>query len=329
MRLQAAVRRRPPTRVRTPRRGSLARADARAGVGLVLPSVVVVLVLVVAPILWSLVLAFKDLRLVEIARAPLFGDFTLDSIVEVVTSPRLWESLGATFAYSVIGTAGAVAVGLVAALALRRPFRGRGLVRALLLLPYVAPIVATTFAWRTLLNPQYGLVNAWGQALLGWDRPVSFLTERSAPVGIFGLELTVPVALTTVIAFEVWRTFPFAFLFLTARLEAMPEDIEEAARVDGATPTQSFRYIVWPQLLPIVAVLTVLRFIWTFNNFDDVYLLTEGRAGTQVVSVGVYTALVGRGDIGAASAQALLLALILAVLITVYLRLVGRRGGES
>ncbi|WP_125775522.1 carbohydrate ABC transporter permease [Antribacter gilvus] len=316
-------------RAGVPPRSSLARAEARAGLGLVLPSVVIVVVLVVAPILWSLLLAFKDLRLVELARAPLFGDFSTASIVEVLSSRRLWESMGATFAYSVIGTAGAIVVGLVAALALRKPFRGRGLVRALLLLPYVAPIVATTFAWRTLLNPQYGLVNAWGQALLGWERPVAFLTQRSAPVGLFGLELTVPVALSTVIAFEVWRTFPFAFLFLTARLEALPGDIEEAARMDGATPTQSFRHIVWPQLVPIVAVLTVLRFIWTFNTFDDVYLLTEGRAGTQVVSVGVYNYLVGRGDVGAASAQALLLAIVLAVLIAAYLRLAGRRGGES
>ena len=79
--------------------------------------------------------------------------------------------------------------------------------------------------------------------------------------------------------FEAWRSFPFAFLFLTARIQAIPDSLEEAALVDGATPTQRFRHIVLPQLLPTIAVLTVLRFIWTFNNFDDIYLLTGGGSG--------------------------------------------------
>ena len=110
------------------------------------------------------------------------------------------------------------------------------------------------------------------------------------------------------IAFEAWRSFPFAFLFLTARLQAVPGTLEEAAHVDGATPTQRFRYVVLPQLLPTIAVLSVLRFIWTFNSFDDIYLLTGGGAGTEVVSVRVFNALTARGDIGVASAQALVLA---------------------
>ena len=130
------------------------------------------------------------------------------------------------------------------------------------------------------------------------------------------------------ILFEAWRSFPFAFLFLTARMQAIPETLEEAATVDGATPTQRFRYIVLPQLLPTIAVLTVLRFIWTFNNFDDIYLLTGGGAGTQVVAVRVYDYLINRGDIGAAAAQALVLAAILAVLVGIYLKLFGRSGGS-
>ena len=85
--------------------------------------------------------------------------------------------------------------------------------------------------------------------------------------------------------------------------------------VDGATPTQRFRYILLPQLMPIIALLSVLRFIRTFNKFDDVYLLTGGGAGTEVVSVRVYDFLTARGDVGAAAAQALVLAAILAVLV--------------
>jgi multiple sugar transport system permease protein len=108
-------------------------------------------------------------------------------------------------------------------------------------------------------------------------------------------------------------------------LQAAPATLEEAARVDGATPSQRFRYIVLPQLMPTIAVLAVLRFIWTFNSFDDIYLLTGGGAGTEVISVRVYNFLTARGDIGLASAQALVLAVVLAVLVGVYLRRVATR----
>ncbi len=151
-----------------------------------------------------------------------------------------------------------------------------------MLLPYVAPIVAVTFAWTTMLNPQFGVVNYWGTQLLGWDEPIAFLSQRSSEVSVFGLTFGVPTALLTVIAFEAWRSFPFAFLFLTARLQAVPATLEEAARVDGATLTQRFRHVLLPQLMPTIAVLAVLRFIWTFNSFDDIYLLTGGGAGTEV-----------------------------------------------
>ncbi|MGY1601333.1 carbohydrate ABC transporter permease [Geodermatophilus sp. SYSU D00815] len=289
------------------RRGLHQWREARFGLALISPTVVLVLVLVVLPILWTVMLAFQDLRLIRLRTAGLFGDYTLDNFVDVFTSPGFWSSLVTTLVYATGGTAAAIGLGLVAALALRAPFRGRGFVRASLLLPYVAPVVAATFVWGVMLNPQFGIVNEVGTGLLGWDEPIAFLSER-------------PWALLTVIFFEMWRSFPFAFLFLTARLQAAPATLEEAARVDGATPTQVFRHVVWPQLLPTIAVLALLRFIWTFNNFDDIYLLTGGGAGTEVISVRVFDYLVSRGDIGAASAQALVLAAVLTVLVTVYYR---------
>jgi multiple sugar transport system permease protein len=99
--------------------------------------------------------------------------------------------------------------------------------------------------------------------------------------------------------------------------------------MDGATISQRFRYVVFPQLVPTIALLALLRFIFTFNEFDDVYLLTGGGAGTQVVSVRVYDLLTARGDVGAASAQALVLALILVVLVGLYFRFVGRPTGDQ
>ncbi|HEY0697038.1 MAG TPA: sugar ABC transporter permease [Micromonospora sp.] len=292
---------------------TLRQRESRAGLALVSPTLVVVLAVVVLPIIWTVVLAFQRVRLATLRRTGLFGEFTLANFERVFGTPGFWETLWTTLVYSVCATAGSILLGGLAALTVRRPFRGRTLVRASMLLPYVAPVVAVTFVWQVMLDPQLGIVNQWGTGLLGWDEPVAFLSDPAT-------------ALVTVIAFETWRYFPFAFLFLLARLQAVPGELEEAARVDGATPTQRFRHILLPQLMPVVALLTVLRFIMTFNKFDDVYLLTGGAAGTEVVSVRVYRFLTARTDIGSASAQALVLAVVLVVFVVIYLRFFsGRR----
>jgi len=303
----------------------MAKAEQRAGLSLITPTLIIVVVMIVVPILWTIMLAFQQIRLLNLRTAGILGNYSLSNFAEVFSSPGFLEALIITLVYSVAGTGLAILFGLIAALALRKPFRGRTLVRAATLIPYVAPIVAVTFVWTTMLNPQFGIINHWGTEYLGWDRAVPFLSERQREVSFLGLTFTVPTALLTVIAFEAWRSFPFAFLFLTARLQAVPASLDEAARVDGATPTQRFRYILLPQLLPTIAVLSVLRFIWTFNSFDDIYLLTGGGAGTEVVAVRVYNFLTARGDIGAASAQALVLALILAVFVGVYLKFFAKK----
>jgi multiple sugar transport system permease protein len=189
-----------------------------------------------------------------------------------------------------------------------------------MLLPYVTPVVAVTFIWSVMLDPNLGIVNALGKDVLGWEKPIPFLSQRAADISILGFQVEVPVALITVIVFQAWRYFPFAFLFLLARLQAVPADLDEAARVDGATPIQRFRYILLPQLAGVIGLLVVLRFIWTFNEFDDIYLLTGGGAGTEVVSVGIYNQLIGRGDIGSAAALSLVLAALLCILLLIYFR---------
>jgi multiple sugar transport system permease protein len=282
----------------------------------------------VLPILWSISLAFQRVRLINLRSAGIFGQYSLRNFENVFSTPGFLDSLLTTLAYSVLGTASSIALGVVASLALRRKFRARGFVRSVMLLPYVAPVVAVTFVWQTMLSPQFGVINYWGQHLLGWSKPIAFLSEKSNEVSFLGLHIPVPTALLTVIAFEAWRQFPFAFLFLTARMQAIPASLEEAAMMDGATISQRFRYIVWPQLLPTIAVLSVLRFIWTFTSFDDIYLLTGGGAGTEVISVRVYNFLTGRGDIGLASAQALIIALVLAVMVGVYMKFFARREGD-
>jgi multiple sugar transport system permease protein len=313
--------RRPPRR----RRGTLAQQEARAGIALLSPTLIVVLFVVVLPILWTIVIAFQSLRLRNL-RTRLFDfQFTLDNFSNVLTSPGFWDALKVTLIYSVVGTALSISLGLVAALVVRQPFKGRTLVRASMLLPYVAPVVAVTFVWQIMLSPELGVVNAIGSDLLGWKEPIPFLEQRTGTLSIFGLDLGVPMALIVVILYQAWRYFPFSFLFILARLQALPGELDEAARVDGATPLQRFWRITLPQLQGVIALLTVLRFIWTFNEFDDIYLLTQGGAGTEVVSVRVFNYLTGRGDIGAAAALSLVLALLLVVLLFCYFKFfVGR-----
>ncbi|HET6530103.1 MAG TPA: sugar ABC transporter permease [Actinoplanes sp.] len=310
-----------------PRRRPLTRSqrESRAGLAYLSPTLIVVLVVVVLPILWTIMLAFQRIRLINVRRAGVFGQYTLANLETVLTSPGFWSSLWTTLVYTIGSTFFSILFGLIAALALRGPFRGRTMVRASVLLPYVAPVVAVTFVWEILLSPQFGLANNWGTRFLGWDQPIAFLSQREYTVSLFGWQVDVPLALLTVIAFEAWRYFPFAFLFLLARLQAVPRELEEAALVDGAAPSQSFRHILLPQLGAVIALLTVLRFIMTFNKFDDVYLLTGGGAGTEVVSVRVYEYLTARFDIGAASAQALVLAAGLVVLLAIYLKFLAPR----
>ena len=306
-----------PADSKTPeRRTAAARRENLDGLAMVAPTLLVVVVVVIIPVLWNLVLSFQSLSLFDIRTAGLFRNFTTQNFNDVFTDPDFWISLRTTVIYAVLSTAGSIVVGLIAALSLRRPVPGRGVLRAFMLLPYVAPVVAAAFVWKTMLDEQSGIVNYWGSAIFGWRDPVNFLG-------------TEPYALFTVIAFEIWRYFPFAFLFVTARLLAVPHDIEEAAIVDGATPLQNFRYVLLPQLLPVLGILAILRLIMTFNKFDDVYLLTGGGAGTDVAAVRVIDKLNGTFDIGGAAAEALALSAILAIFLVIYVKLVGNRVGEQ
>jgi multiple sugar transport system permease protein len=311
---------------RPTRRRTLRQREARLGVWLMSPTLIIVLVIVVIPLLWSILISFQRLRLIDVGTAPLFQPLTLANYQRVLGSGAFWASLTVTFVYTVGSVVLAIGLGLLITIALRRPFRGRTFVRAAMLLPYVAPVVAVTFIWKTLLNPQFGIVNVFGQRFLGWERPIPFLSQARGEISLFGVEISVPTALLTVIIFEGWRYFPFAFLFLMARLEAMSSEPEEAALVDGATPWQNFWHIVFPQLVPIIALLAMLRTIWTFNEFDDIFLLTGGAAGTGVASVKVYTFLTVQRNVGTAAAQSVMMALVLVAFLAVYLLVLRRRG---
>jgi multiple sugar transport system permease protein len=218
-----------------------------------------------------------------------------------------------SLAYTVFGTAGALIMGLFAALLLNEAFKGRAFLRGLFLFPYVAPVIAVAYTWVTLLDPNSGTLNAILIQMGAVETPINFLGQRYAEFSLLGIPIKFPVALTTVIAFEAWRYFPLAFLFILARMQSIGTDMYEAAEMDGASPFQQFWYLSLPQLAAILAILFLLRFIWTFNKFDDIFLLTGGAAGTRTLTVNVYEQAIGLSNIGAGAAVAVV---VFAVLLT-------------
>lgn len=296
--------------------------DNRTGLLLTAPTLVVVLLASILPLVLVVIFAFSEIRLVDIPR--LFTepiDWSLSNFTRALENPVFWRALGTTLLYATLTMVGSVGAGLVMALAMRRPFRGRGVVRALLLVPYVLPIIAAVTIWQTMLNPQYGIVNVIGRKLLGWDAAIGFLNTSSYTVG----GVAVPLTLLVVVLFEIWTSAPLSFLFITARLQGLPASIEEAAALDGANRFQTLTRIVMPQLSGVVLLLCLLRFIWTFQSFSEIYLLTEGAGGTQVMAIKVYTELVTRADIGSAAAYGLLMSVVLVALVAVYVALSRRK----
>lgn len=240
------------------------------------------------------------------------GDFTLDNFRKVFNASDFWTVLWASLYYTIAGTVGALVMGLFAAQLMNITFRGRSFLRGLYLSPYVAPVIAVALAWVLLLDPgPGGTLNALLIQLGVIDGPISFLGQRKVDISIFGLTFGFPVALTVVIIFEIWRYFPLAMLFILARMQSMNTDIYEAAEIDGATPLQQFRFISLPQLMGIMAVLFLLRFIWTFNKFDDIFLLTGGAAGTRTLTVNVYEQAFAVSNLGAGAAVAVVVFLVL------------------
>ncbi len=248
-------------------------------------------------------------------------DFTLDNFRKVFNASDFWQVLWASMYYTIAGTVGALVMGLFAAQLMNMAFRGRSFLRGLFLSPYVAPVIAVAVAWVLLLDPgPGGTLNALLIQLGVIDGPISFLGQRAVEISFLGLSFDFPVALTVVIIFEIWRYFPLAMLFILARMQSMSKDIYEAAEIDGATPFQQFRFISLPQLMGIMAVLFLLRFIWTFNKFDDIFLLTGGAAGTRTLTVNVYEQAFAVSNLGAGAAVAVVVFLILLVFSIIFFK---------
>ena len=247
-------------------------------------------------------------------------DFTLGNFQKIFSAAEFWDVLKVSVYYTVFGTAGALLFGLFAAQIMQKAFFGRPVIRGLMLFPYVAPVIAVAFSWVVLFDPFSGAVNAMLQQMDVASGPINFFGQRMIEVSFFGVAFNLPMALTMVILFEVWRYFPLSFLFILARMQSIPSDIYEAAEIDGATPMQQFRFLSLPHIAGILAVLFLLRFIWTFNKFDDIFLLTGGNAGTRTLTVNVYEQAFAISNLGAGAAVAVVIFVLLLVFSVIFIR---------
>ena len=247
-------------------------------------------------------------------------DFTLENYSKIFSASEFFSVLKATIYYTFFGTAGALILGLFAAQIISKAFPGRAIVRGLLLFPYVAPVIAVAFSWVILFDPFSGSVNAMLLELGVSEKPINFFGKRDISLNFLGLQISFPLALTMVIIFEVWRYFPLSFLFILARMQSIPSDLYEAAEMDGATPFQQFWYLSIPHIIGILAVLFLLRFIWTFNKFDDIFLLTGGNAGTRTFTVNVYEQAFALSNLGAGAAVAVVIFMFLLVFSILFIK---------
>jgi len=295
--------------------------EARLAFWMLVPTFTVVMTFVIFPVIWNLWLSFKPVSLGDLRGSYLFKlNLTLENFQKVFGDPEFVPVLLTTFIYTIGGSALSILLGLMAALLVRGEFPGRSLLRGLFISPYIAPVVAVTFTWSFILDPQLGALN-WLAVDKGlWEQPIPFLSQRWMELDIMGVSLRLPLALISVILFEGWRYFPFAFLFILARLQSIPDRLYQAASVDGASPFQRFYHITLPQLITVLSTLFLFRFIWTINKFDDIFLLTRGQAGTKVMTIKVYDYAFGEFNIGASSAVAMILFGILALFLFIYFR---------
>ena len=291
-------------------RSGIEQQEARIAWGLILPALLTILLVALFPLLWTLweSLHLHDLRMPWLGK-PFVG---LDNYVEAFRDPRFWGALGHTAFFAVTSVGLELVIGLWLALALNRAFRGRGLVRASVLVPWAIPTVVSALLWRFMFEGQHGIVN---EALVG----LGLLRE---PVVWF---IRPMAAWVPVILADVWKTTPFVALLLLAGLQNIDASLYEAARIDGASAWRQFRYVTLPLLKPAILVALIFRTLDAFRVFDLIYALTGGGPGTSTEPIALYTfnVLLQNLQFGYGSALSVIVFLITFGLALLYIRFLG------
>jgi ABC-type sugar transport system permease subunit len=298
-----------------PRAGEadLAAGDRRLAWLLVTPALTTVALVAVFPLLWTLweSLHLHDLRMPWRGR-PFIG---LGNYAEIAGDPRFWSALGHTAGFAAVSVALEVALGLAFALAMNRAFRGRGLVRAAVLVPWAVPTVVVALLWRFMFESDTGIANAILTRSGALDRPVAWF--------VGSLTAWVPIVLA-----DVWKTTPFVALLLLAGLQNIDRSLYEAAAVDGAGAWWQFRHVTLPLLRPALLVALIFRTLDAFRVFDLVYVLTGGGPGTATEPVALYTfnALLQNLRFGYGAALSVVVFLVTFALALLYIRWLGESG---
>lgn len=279
-------------------------SDATFGVILVLPAMALFVAVILYPLLNSLVMAFFDQSLVRPDRT-----FVGLANIQAVLSDNFLALLRTTVVFALFSTLIPFLIGLALALILNIPFRGRSLLRGAILLPWLLPGVIVSFLWMWIFNANYGVLNGALQLSGLIHQNINWLGQPST-------------ALIGVITAKTWNSFPWLTVMLLAGLQAINQDLYEAAAIDGAGRWQCFWRITLPQLRGVISIVLLLELIWNFQHFETIYVLTSGgpAGATTTFAVAVYETAFQAFDLGKASAIGLLWMVLLSVLVLVYLR---------
>ena len=247
------------------------RREQLAGVLTISPALILILGLTLYPVAYSIWLSLLE-KHSFFSQERFVG---LENYFYLWKDSEFWSSLWLGTVYSIWTIVFQVVLGVAAALILNETFVGRGLVRAIVLFPYMVPTIVAVILWKWLLNDMYGVVNYWMVALRIVKDPISWLGADH-------------IMLSTIIM-SIWQFFPFVLLSILARLQTIPPELYEAAKVDGASALRRFVHITLPQIRGILFVVILLRSIWMFTKFDTVWLMGEGAgAGRFIRTLPVY-----------------------------------------
>lgn len=247
------------------------RREQLAGVLTISPALILILGLTLYPVAYSIWLSLLEKH----SFFPQERFVGIENYLYLLKDEEFWTSLWLGTVYSMWTIFFQIVLGVAAALILNETFAGRGLVRAIVLFPYMIPTIVAVILWKWLLNDTYGVVNYWLFALGIMRDPISWLGADH-------------IMLSTIIM-SIWQFFPFVLLSILARLQTISPELYEAAKVDGASALRRFVHITLPQIRGILFVVILLRSIWMFTKFDTVWLMGEGAgAGRFIRTLPVY-----------------------------------------
>jgi multiple sugar transport system permease protein len=274
-----------------------ARAERRLGWLLCAPAVIVMIAVTAYPIAYAVYLSFEryDLRFPNAAKF-----IGLSNYGAVLSSPFWWQALKITAIITVISVAIELVLGMLLAMLMHRTLFGRGSLRTAVLVPYGIVTVVAAFSWQYAWTPSTGYLSA--------------LFSNSAP-----LTHEVP-ALAIIILAEVWKTTPFMALLLMAGLALVPEDLQRAGKVDGATAWQRFVHITLPLMKPAILVALLFRTLDAFRIFDNIFILTAGGQNTGSVSILGYDNLFTALNLGIGSAISILIFICVAIIAVLFIK---------